>query len=274
MIIKVEQTKANSKNKFVILENSEIKFLAGTPWLNIDTPLDVDKKRTCVITDKNEKPIFYTDYSVTENVANNLIPIKWVFTKSQKSKIYNIIDQNKQIKGKIYKLINGVLDTKQVIEYEDYGLICYNKSIGKTHHIFIYNDDKQIAEIIKPLHRHDNLDYYYIFILDEYKDLEIIISFYTILYDYLSYSDSEFVGNKDEVEVSYTWDKNNKYYNKDWLPSNFPSKELTKIYEEMELERSKTIKSVKKYSSIIIFLVVLAWVIALIIFLIAYFLNK
>ena len=274
MIIKVRQTEANAKNKFAIEENSEVKFLAGTPWLNIDSPLDVDKKRVCTITDKNEKPIFYTDYSVRENVANNIIPLKWVFTKSQKTKIYNIVNQKNENKGKIYTLINDFLDTKQVIEYEDYGLICYNKSVGKTHHIFIYNDDKQIAEIVKPLHRQNNLDYYYVFLLDEYQDLEVIISFYTILYDYLSYSDSEIVGHKDEVEVSYTWDKNSKYYNKDWIFNNFPKKEVDKIYEEMALERQEASNKIKKYSQKILLLVILGWVIVLIIFFSFYFLKK
>ena len=39
MIIKIEQTISNGKNKFEIKVNNELKYLAGTPWMDIELPL-------------------------------------------------------------------------------------------------------------------------------------------------------------------------------------------------------------------------------------------
>ena len=201
MILKVEQTNSNLKNKFIVKENEKIIFLAGTPWLDIDIPFNIDRKRTCILTDSKENIIYGTDYSVKENVANNLIPVKWLFTGKQKSKIFNIIDKNNNVCCKFYKLINGLLDTKYVIDLNDEGLICYDKATGKTRNISIYKNDKQIAQIVKPMHRMNNLDAYYIFILDSYQNLAPIISFFTIFFDFLEYSDSEIVAKGEEIEI-------------------------------------------------------------------------
>ena len=57
-----------------------------------------------------------------------------------------------------------------MIEYKDYVLKCFDVSVGKTRNISIYNEEGQIAEIVKPLSTTNNLDYYYLFLLDKYKD--------------------------------------------------------------------------------------------------------
>ena len=92
--------------------------------------------------------------------------MKWVFTGEQKSLIFNIFDNANNICGKFYKLKNGFLDTKYVIEYGNYTLKSYDISVGKTRNISIYKDDVQIAEILKPLSVFNNLDCYYLFLLE------------------------------------------------------------------------------------------------------------
>ena len=73
----------------------------------------------------------------------------------------------------------------------------------------------QIAEIVKPLSVKDNLDYYYIWLLDEYKELEEMVSFFVVYFDYQCHADNgDVVGYKRELRWSYTYDKNNKYYDK------------------------------------------------------------
>ncbi len=266
MIIKVEQTKSNLKNKFDIKVNNELKYLAGTPWMNIDVPLNVDNIRKCIITKTDESICCVSSYNIMENISNAAIPMKWVFTGEQKSLIFNIFDAQNNICGKFYKLTNGFLDTKYVIEYGNYTLKSYDISVGKTRNISIYKDDLQIAEILKPLSVSDNLDYYYLFLLDEYSDLEIILSFFTVFFDYQNYSNNgEVVSNKKEVSISYTYDKNNKFYDKNWIENNFNKKEVNLIYNQILEDRKNITNSIKKQAKFIVLFVTLIWLLLFIV---------
>lgn len=272
MIIKVEQTKSSLKNKFEIKVNNELKYLAGTPWLNITMPLNIDNIRPCIITKTDENICYITSYNVIENVSNASVPMKWVFTGDQKSLIFNIFDSENNISGKFYKLTNRFLNTKYVIEYGNYTLKSYDISIGKTRNILIYKDTIQIAEIVKPLSVSDNLDSYYIFLLDEYSDLETIISFFTVFFDYQNYSNSgQVVAHKKEVKIRYTYDKNNKFYDKNWIANHFNKEEINLINDQILADRKSTVNSIKKQAKYIISFIVLGWLILLIVFGILYY---
>lgn len=272
MIIKVEQTKSNLKNKFEIKMNDELKYLAGTPWLNISLPLNIENTRHCIITKTDESICYTTSYDIIENVSNTAIPMKWAFTGEQKSHIFNIYDNENNICGKFYKLTNGFLDTKYAIEYKNYTLKSYDISVGKTRNISIYNEECQIAEIIKPMHSSNNLDYYYLFLLDQYSDLEIILSFFTIFFDYQNYSnEGEIVGYKDEVNIRYTYDKNNKFYDKNWIVNHFNKEEIDKINNQIFEDRKNTTNSIKKQAKYIISFIVFGWLILFIVFGILYY---
>lgn len=253
MIIKVEQTKSNLKNKFEIKVNNELKYLAGSPWMDMSVPLDIDKVRPCIITKTDETICYITSYNIIENIKNTVIPMKWVFTGEQKSIIYNIFDNENNICGKFYKLTNGFLNTKYVIEYGNYTLKSYDISVGKTRNILIYKDDLQIAEIIKPLSVSDNLDYYYIFLLDEYRNLETILSFFTIFFDYQIYSNSgQVVAHKEEVQIMHTYDKNNKFYDKNWISNHFSKEDVELINSQILQDRKNTTNSIKKQAKYIV----------------------
>lgn len=272
MIIKVEQTKSNLKNKFKIKVNNELKYLAGTPWMNITMPLNVDNIKRCIITQTDESICYTTSYNIIENVSNTAIPMKWVFTGEQKSLIFNIFDSENNVSGKFYKLTNGLLDTKYVIEYGNYTLKSYDISIGKTRNILIYKDDFQIAEIVKPLNVSDNLDSYYIFLLDEYSELETIISFFTIFFDYQNYSNNgQVVAYKKEVKIKYTYDKNNKFYDKNWISNHFNKEDVALINSQILKDRTDTINSIKKHAKYIVSFVSFGWLILLIVFGIFYY---
>ena len=272
MIIKVEQIKSNGKNKFEVKVNNELKYLAGTPWMNIDAPLNAERTRQCVITKTDESICFVTSYNIMENISNTIIPLKWAFTGEQKGHIFNIFDAKNNNCGKFYRLINGFLDTKYVIEYGDYILRCFDISVGKTQNISIYNDDLQIAEIVKPLSVSNNLDYYYLYLLDEYSDLETILSFFTVFFDYQNYANAgEVVGSKKEVSISYTFDKNNKFYDKNWITNHFDNEEVELMNKRILEDRKNNMNSFKKQAKYIILFVALAWLISLVTFGILYF---
>ena len=275
MILKVEQAVANGKNKFEIKENNKVKYLAGTPWASIAVPLGIDRIRSCVITKADESLYYATSYSIAENIANTAIPMKWAVTGEQKSHIYNISDNENNNCGRFYKLTNGILNTKYVIEFDKYTLKSYDISIGKTRNVLIYNEDTQIAEIVKPLSVSNNLDTYYIFLLDEYKELEVIISFFTIFFDYQNYANSgEIVGSSEEVGFKYTYDVNNKFYDKNWISNHFNKEEVETIYNHISEHRKNTTNEIKKKIKNITLALIFAWAILFIIAIIVYFSQK
>ncbi len=266
MIIKIEQVQSNFKNSFEIRVNNELKYLAGTPWMNIDLPLNAENTRPYIMTDINENICYTSSYNIIENVSNSAIPMKWAFSGEQKKYIFNVYNKENTICGKFYKLTNGILDTKYVIEYNNYILKCYDISVGKTRNISIYNEEHQIAEIIKPLHNSNNLDYYYLFLLDQYSNLEEILSFFTIFFDYKNYShNGDVTGYKEEVNVEYTYDKNNKFYDKNWITNHFKKEDIDIINNKMLEDRKATTNSIKKHAKYIIPFIVLGWIIVFII---------
>lgn len=270
MIIKIEQTKSNLKNNFEIKVNNELKYLAGTPWLNIKLPLNMENAIRSVITKTDESLCYATYYNIKENISNKIMPLKWLLKGEQKSLKYDIIDNRNNICGKFYKLINGIIDTKYVIEYENDILKCYDISVGKTRNIFIHKDGIQIAEIIKLLNVSENLDQYYIFLLDEYSYLETIISFFTIYFDNQNYSNKgEIVGHKTEVQVEYTYDKNSKLYDKNWLENHFNKQDIELINKEILEGRKKNMHKIKKQAKYIIIFNIIVWLIVLIVALFA-----
>lgn len=252
MIIKVEQTHSNFKSKFEIKVNDELRYLAGTPWMEISTPLDIDKIRQCVLANLDNSICYITSYNAIENIAESAIPMKWVFTGEQKSFIFKITDEKNNICAKFYEVTNGFADRKYIIEYENEAFKVYDVSVGKTRNLLIFKDDVQIAEIVKPLSVSNNLDNYYVYLLDEYSKLEKIVSFFTIYFDYHNYSNSgQVVAHKKEVVVKYSYDKNTKFYDKNWLTNNFNKEDVGTINNQIMEDRKNTINYIKKYGKIV-----------------------
>lgn len=154
----------------------------------------------------------------------------------------------------------------------DNKLKVYDVSVGKTRNILIYNNDIQIAEIIKPLVISNNLDNYYIFLLDKYIELESIISFFTIYFDYQNYSNTgEFVKNKEDVSIRCTYDKNNKFYDKNWIYKYFNGNDVNNLYNEMEKNRKESINKIKHRAKYILLSIAISWIIILVIIGILFF---
>lgn len=266
MIIKIKQTESNLKNRFEIKVNNELKYLAGTPWMEMKVPFNMDRMRSCVITNTDNSICYATLYDVAENISNTVIPMKWAFTGEQKSLIYNILDNQNNICGKFYKLTNGFLDTKYVIEYGDILLKSYDVSVGKTRNLLIYNENRQIAEIVKPLSVSNNKDEYVLFLLEEYRNLDVILSFFTIVFDYQNYGNNGKIGSQERVQIKYTYSKNNKFYDKNWITNHFRKEEVDSIYSQMLENRKNTTNSIKKQGKYILLTVGIIWLVLFIVF--------
>ena len=262
MIIKVQQTQSNFKNRFEVRVNDEVKYLSGAPWMKIKMPLRLERARKCVLTGTDERILFSSHYNFPQNIKESAIPMKWIITGEQKSSIYEIFDGEGEHCGVFYKLTKGLLDSEYVIEYGDYILKTYDVSVGKTRNIMFYKDDVQIAELVKSMNVSDNLDTYYIYLLDEYAELESILSFFAVFFDYKHYNNSGEVFKGEYVGVRYSYSKNNKFYNKKWIPEHFGGEAA---FAELRAEQEEIKKNFKKHAKIILLINGILWLIALVV---------
>ena len=225
MMLTVEQVQSGFGSRFRIRSDQGTAYLAGTPWAGLSLPLAAERAQTCVLTSPSGALLYHTDYSFAENLASS-IPLKRLFTKERKSQIYAVRDGADRSIGRFYRLTTGLLNTHYVVEFGGSLLDCYDVSRGRTRHIAVYLNGVQIAEIVKPLRVVNNLDLYYLFLLDSHRYLERILSFFTVVFDFQNYPRSGQLFRGTRTEIEYTYSKNNKYYNKKWLSSHFPSSQV------------------------------------------------
>jgi len=254
MIIKVEQTE---QNKFEIKINNELKYFSSMEKIS-----GITNYR------KGEGKITNIDGSM----CYTLLPSKdfSVFSGNIRRKycIFNSLNQNC---GVFYKLISeGFLKSRHmIIEYKNYKLSCYSKTIGKTKNISIYDGENQIAEIIKSV---EALENYYIFLLDEYINLQEILSLFVSYWEFEEMYSGDTPGVVGySVGYSYTYDKNNKFYNKNWIENNFNKEEIDLVNNQILENRKNTINNIKKQAKFTISFFIIGWLIVLLILGIVYF---
>ena len=93
-----------------------------------------------------------------------------------------------------------------------------------------------------------------------------------MFFDYQNYSNNgQVVYNKKEVSISYTYDKNNKFYDKNWIENNFNKKEVDLVNNQILENRKNTTNSIKKQAKFIFSFIALAWLLLFIVFGILYY---
>ncbi|MBQ7352224.1 MAG: hypothetical protein IJW59_05155 [Clostridia bacterium] len=246
MILKIRQVATSGKNKYEITSDNILEYIAGSPWLETQTPSNDNIIRWCILRDTYESVIFSSAYNIEENALDITKFLKWISTGKQKTNIYRIYDKDKNEVGQFYRLHDDILDTKFIIDYNNSQFICYDKSVGTTRHLMIYQDELQIAEIVKPLTGLNNNDYYYIYLLDEYKQFKDILSFFVIFFDYYNQYSTHNGLKHASIEWSYSWDKNDKFYNKHWITQHFKKEDINEINQEISALRQSAMKTIKK----------------------------
>lgn len=225
MILEVVQTKAAGENTFEVIQNDTVLYRGETTWL----PMGVDKVNKIKFSDPEGKLIFQSKYSVIENVAESSVPMKYVVTGEQKFGQYQIMNSADQPVGSFYEVQNGPMDIKLCISFGNRVILGYSRYIGTREVISIYENDVQIGQITRSLKVVNNLDSYFVHILPEYDEWHVLIAMFTIYYDYRFHNNSgqAFIGTS--VNITYTYDKNNKKYNKNFIRENFGEEEHNRV---------------------------------------------
>ena len=215
MIIKIDKI----KSEFEIKANNEIRYSAKMSTLH-------NNYKSCQMFNADGSICYVTSKNSKSNLGG-------IFSKNKKIRDYNIINSSNDICGNFYQIKKGFLNTHYVIENENNILDAYDVSVGKAQTVSIYQGDTQIAEIIKPLRASNNISYFYIFLLDEYKNFEKILSFFAIFFEYDKHHKSSGDTSYYDPNFEYTYSKNNKYYDKNWIQNNFNSEEVDLIYSQI-----------------------------------------
>ena len=245
MLAKVTQTKSNGENLFEISNSSGVLFYAKAPWMNLNLPFNIDNMRNIFMTNRNGEVVYKSSYSVVENAIESALPFKYFWGQSTKISKYSILAGD-EVRGSFYNRQDGIWDTKLIIECNGRIIWGAEVSTGKFKTISLYVEDHQIGQITKPLIVTNNLDKYYIHLLDEAIDLLPILSFFVVYYDYLKFNNSgEFVKYKKEIKREYTYNKNNRFYNPNWLMENFLPEEAEIINEDWVAQPPRKVNKMK-----------------------------
>ena len=144
------------------------------------------------------------------------------------------------------------MDEKYCLEANGRELFGYAISKGKFAAVSIYDGQDQIAQITKPLAAVNNLDFYYLHIIEGYENLLPLLTFFTIYYDYREYSNKGQAAAKSaSISYSWTWSKNNRFYQSDWIARRFGQAEAERLKRETGLQRQAAGTEVKRMAKIV-----------------------
>lgn len=251
MLVTIRQIKANFENLFEVTLDGRILFHAKAPWMKASLPFKAENLRELTFSDVTGETLYTTRYKFIDNMVEEAIPFKYLITKEQRFGQFEIVGTNGS-EGSFYTMQNGMFDSKFCIEHMGRVFLGYSLDKGRNNYVSIYDGEKQIAQITKPLAVTDNLDIYFLHIKDEYEAIIPVLSFFTVYYDYINYNNSgEFVKNSVEVSVSYTYGKNNNKYNPNWIAQEFGQQVSDELKQTLETLTGQSVAQVKKVFKIV-----------------------
>lgn len=237
MKIVATQIKNEGKNEFEIKYNDVLKYRAKLPFISIDEPLNLEKIRNMKIFDLNDNEIYRTRYEYLENLKEEFIPLKYLFTGSQKFNQLLFTSNNNTIK--IYYESKEFLNSRYVIEVDAKKYFCYSIEDGYTRHFPIYDGETQIGEALKSNVVINEQDEYWCYLKEGYEKLSDGIVALLLYLDRGEYSSSYVVMKSYALYKKYSYNKTNKYYDKEWVKTNFGDEFYIKVNNDAKLVKEK-----------------------------------
>ena len=228
MILLINQVTANGANNFQIYSGGQLMFMGSAPFFKPSALISGNVSTNLVLTDTNGSVIFYTRYDPIENLGNAVIPLSWMFKDSKKVRIYEVLDRSGNKVGAFYHEQTGLADRKLVLQYGSRMIACYLKEAGKKEVVSVYDGETQIGQITKPNYVYNNLDQYLAHFTNDFPFPEIV-SFFVIYYDFIFHNHSGEIMTGYRVNVTHTFDKNEKRFNKKFIAENFGKEEDDRV---------------------------------------------
>jgi len=271
MVIDVNQINAEKSNEFEILYNNKKVYTARTPFIELKGVDMLEKLRQIEVYGLDGKAKYTTKYKVLDNMLEEAIPFKYLVTKSQKFDQFIVVDNDTSNDlFSIYFHKKEIFYTNYVISMNGDIYNCYSIGDGYIIHFPIYKDDIQVGEMIKVQVKYDAKDTYRIYLKEEYSYLADSLMMLALYLDRLNYSSSYIKMRGQEIRYTKTFDRTNKYYDKNWIINNFDAKKdfekINQYIQESKAELKKTASKILSIIGMIWIVVILIAIILLIIF--------
>lgn len=237
MLIVVEQTKRNDLFSFQVMVDGVLTYTSAksdpafksVPYINIFSKIRV--------TDMYGRVPFIAGWNYLSDLKNYIIPFKELLPGGKDMGAFHVMDGYGNPVGYFATHADGVFDNYKTIVYQNQVIHGFDVSHGRERSIsfFINNDSFQIAELVKPLVVKDNMDYYYLYLKDEYSYLMPILMYFTIYFDLLYYPHAgENQKNFIQVDNLHTYSKANNYYDENWITNNFGPYAKSEMHARMD----------------------------------------
>lgn len=214
MIVKIRQTASNVKQSYLI-EGDGLYYTGKAGSVLKTQPITLMNKTETL------KGIYHF-YGI-----KNYIPLSYLFGAGNLTRGFDISRNGENI-GVINFLRNGYLKNfYQLTLNDDTRLRCYIVAKESFQYACIYNyncnEENQIALIETYLNVNDYKYVHKVYLLDDYKWLASIISFFTVYYSSYNFSKRFHMSSGSFYEKSWTLSKYNDKYDPLWRETNFPS---------------------------------------------------
>ena len=228
MILRIDQVMSNGENRFEVRQEGQLLFLGSTPFIKPAAMIGGDYFRRLELTDAAGNLILYSTYDGLKNAVEAALPLSWLYKDSKQLQIYSILNNTDNVMGQFYYEQTAVADMKYVFSFMDRAIFCYVKGAGKKEVVSVYENERQIGQVTKPNCVRDNLDCYIAHFIDGELS-PAMVSFFVIYFYYMRHSNSGRVRVGYTKNVSYTFDKNSKMYNKDFIRLNVGEEENDRL---------------------------------------------
>ncbi len=199
------------------------------------------------ITNASGAVVYQTYYSLLDNVAESMIPMKYLFTGSQKFVKFDVVDYTNNYVGCFYAEANGIADSKMCMEYRGQTIVGYRRKMGAKEYVSFYIGEAQVGQLTKSNKVVDNMDSYMLHFLNGFEDMTPILAFFTIYYDFLFHNHSGEINKTYSVKYTYSYNKNNDKYDSDFILRNFGAAEVARMEEALKVEPKVAGMSLKTF---------------------------
>lgn len=222
MLVTIRQTQAGPENRFQVEGEGQILFLARTPWVKLSLPLEAERLRELTLTDPRGEELYHTRYRLLDNTVEALTQYKSLFGKSTRLAEYQVADRDGRAVGAFYVQIDGVRTSQMTVVCGRRRYDCYRFARGKVYMMGIFDGERQIAQLTKPLDTWDQLDLYYLHLVDDRRELLPILSFFAIYVDAMQFNRAgRRVKSSVEKQWWYSFDRNDSRYDPQWIARTF-----------------------------------------------------
>lgn len=253
MFVTIRQTRADRENRFQVEDDQGVLFLASTPWSDLNLPLDAERLRKLTFTDTDGTEIFHTDYHLLDNTVQALTRHKYLLGESTKLAEYQVVDREGTARGSFYTQIDGMFTSQLTITCGERQYDCYHVTRGKIYVISVFDGERQIAQITKSLDTWDQLDVYYLHLLDDSRELLPILSFFVIYVDAMQFNRAgRFVKHSVEKGWGYSVNRNDRWYNPQWIAETFGPAAMERLEAKLKEKPPRRAGSPRRTRTIVV----------------------